>query len=262
MRSERPILAVTGLAAEARIAAGSGVVAVAGGGDPARLALLVQAAMARGIRAVISFGVAGGLRPGLKAGSVVIARAVDDGETRLETAPAWVERLARSLPHAHLADLAGVDAAVCSTAGKADLRRRTGADAVDMESHVAARLAALHGLPFAALRVVADPADRAVPPAALAGMRHDGSTDIGAVLRSLGRRPGQLPGLIRTALDARAAFRSLTSSRRDLCSLFGLTDWRQDATPDGMFGLPLGIGGGFVPSLGASDEAELRAGRP
>jgi adenosylhomocysteine nucleosidase len=262
VRSERPILAVTGLAAEARIASGSGVVAVAGGGDPARLALLVQAAMARGIRAVISFGIAGGLRPGLRAGSVVIARAVDDGETRLEAAPAWVERLARTLPHAHIADLAGVDAAVCGTADKADLRRRTGADAVDMESHVAARLAALHGLPFAALRVVADPAERALPPAALAGMRHDGSTDVGAVLRSLGRRPGQLPGLIRTALDARAAFRGLASSRRDLCSLFGLTDLRQDATPDGMFGLPLGIGGGFAPSLGANDEAELRAGRP
>jgi len=261
VRSERPILAVTGLAAEARIASGRGVIAVAGGGDPARLALLVQAAMARGVRAVISFGIAGGLRPGLGAGTVVIARAVDDGETRVEAAPAWVERLARALPHAHLADIAGVDAAVCGAADKAELYRRTGADAVDMESHVAARLAASNGLPFAALRVVADPAERAIPPAALAGMRHDGSTDIGAVLRSLGGRPGQLPGLIRTALDARAAFRGLASSRRDLCSLFGLSDLRQDAASDSMFGLPLGIGGGFAPSLGANDEAEFRAGR-
>ncbi len=60
-----PVLLVAGLVAEARIAAGPGAVAVAGGGDAARLALLVEAAIRRGARAVLSFGIAGGLEPGL-----------------------------------------------------------------------------------------------------------------------------------------------------------------------------------------------------
>ncbi len=51
-----PVLAVTGLMAEARIASGTGVATLSGGGDPARLALLLQAALVKGARAVISFG--------------------------------------------------------------------------------------------------------------------------------------------------------------------------------------------------------------
>ena len=40
-----------------------------------------------------------------------------------------------------------------------------------MESHIVAQLAARMRLPFAVLRVIADPAERAIPPAALVGMR-------------------------------------------------------------------------------------------
>ena len=243
--SALPVLAVTGLLAEARIASGAGVVTVAGGGDPARLALLLQAAMARGARAVISFGIAGGLEPGLVPGSVLLARAVHDGDLRTPTSAAWVARLAEALPGARLADLAGVDAAVAGSGDKAALHRRTGAAAVDMESHVAARLAALHGLPFAALRVVADPAERTLPPAALVGMRPDGTTDLGAVLRALGRAPRQLPGLIRTGLDAQAAFSALKASRRALAGLFdrdgARAAWAEPAG-DTAFGHETGLG--------------------
>ena len=221
MSGPPPILVVTGLAAEARIAAGPGVVTVAGGGDAAHLASLLQAALGRGAGAVISFGIAGGLAPGLAPGAVLIADAVHDGADRLPADPAWTGRLAALLPNARRRDLAGVDAAVAGSDGKASLLRSTGAAAVDMESHVAARLAARHGVPFAALRVVADPAERSLPPAALVGMRSDGTTDLGAVLASLVRRPLQLPALIRTGLDARAALAALAASRRALGPAFG-----------------------------------------
>lgn len=241
-----PILAVTGLLAEARIAAGSGVMTVAGGGDHARLALLVQGALARGARAVISFGIAGGLEPGLAPGSVVVARGVHHGAARSEADPAWVARLAAALPRARIADIAGTDAAVAGAAEKAALHRATGAAAVDMESHVAARLAALHGLPFAALRIVADPASRGLPPAALVGLKPDGTADIAAVLRSLVRAPGQVRALVRTALDARAAFAALAASRAELCSLFGL---------------PLGVGAAHpAPAIAGADQPEFHHG--
>ena len=222
--SALPVLAVTGMTAEARIAMGSGVATLAGGGDPARLALLLQGALARGAKAVISFGIAGGLAPGLKPGTTIVARSVDDGETRVMADPAWVGRLTDALPHARVADVAGVDRMVVGQEHKRALHRATGAAAVDMESHIVARLAAQHGIPFAALRIIADPAERSLPHAATVGMRQDGTTDVRAVLRSLSRRPGDFPALVRTALDARAAFSMLLHSRRLLCGLLGFGD--------------------------------------
>ncbi|MGE3149248.1 MAG: hypothetical protein AB7K04_09290, partial [Pseudorhodoplanes sp.] len=49
----------------------------------------------------------------------------------------------------------------------------------------------------------------------------DGTADILAVLRSLARRPRQLPHLIGTALDTRRARAALVASRRVLGADFG-----------------------------------------
>ncbi len=216
-----PVLAITGLRAEARIAAKAGVTTLSGGGDAARLALLLQGSLSGGAHAVISFGIAGGLAQGLRPGTIVVADAVDDGETRYPTDEAWRHRLLAALPTAICGTVAGEAKAVAAPAQKAALRRRSGAVAVDMESHVAARLAAQHGVPFAALRIIADPSERALPEAALVGMRSDGTTDIVAVLRALARRPAELPALLRTALDARAAFAALARSRVCLEAMIG-----------------------------------------
>ena len=210
------ILAVSGLASETRIARGPGVVGLAGGGDTTRLAALIEDAVRGGVSALISFGIAGGLEPGLAPGTIMIAGAIRDGATRFTADAAWVASLAHALPQARVAEIAGVDEAVCDIRSKVELRARTGAQAVDMESHIVGRLATRHRLPFTALRIVSDPAERALPAAALAGMRPDGSTDIGAVLLSLAREPRQLPGLIRTALDFRAALKALQQSRQRL----------------------------------------------
>ena len=109
--------------------------------------------------------------------------------------------------------MAGTDGPVCTPADKRALNRDTGALAVDTESHMVARAAAGHGLPMAAIRVIADPAHRALPEAALTAIRADGTTDLLAVLRSVMRRPHQLPALLRTALDARAARVTLLRGR-------------------------------------------------
>ena len=90
-----------------------------------------------------------------------------------------------------------------------------------MESHVAAPIAAAHGLPFAVLRVVCDPAERSLPPAALAAMREDGGR-ISAVLSSLMRSPGQFPDLLRLSRDARLAFGELRRCRVTLGPAFAL----------------------------------------
>ncbi len=211
-----PVIAVTGLSFEARIAEGRGVAVVCGAGDAERTAAAIEQAIARGASGVISFGTAGGLAPHLKPGDWVVADAViADGE-RWSTDPAWTERLLASLPGATCGPMAGVDTPVADAAAKQDLFAQTGAVAADMESHIAARLALAHGLPFAVFRVIVDPAERSLPPAALVAMRPDGGVDARAVLGSLARQPSQLPRLVRLALDARAARAALLRGRRML----------------------------------------------
>jgi adenosylhomocysteine nucleosidase len=72
----QPILAVTGMAAEARLASGPGVTTVMAGGNPARLRTLLRARVEPECRAVISIGIAGGLCPSLVPGDVIVATGV------------------------------------------------------------------------------------------------------------------------------------------------------------------------------------------
>ncbi|MGY2735219.1 phosphorylase family protein [Sphingomonas sp. UYP23] len=231
------LLVACGLHREAAIVARPGVVVVAGGGDSARLERELEAAVA-GATAILSCGVAGALDPALRAGDVVVGPLHDSrhpGPVPRSTVPQdlppeharhggprdepgvtergagceFIGWLARHLPEAQAGTIIGADTIIASAAEKAALYAQTGAIAVDMESHIAARVAARHNLPFAILRTISDSADHALPPAALVGMSPDGSVALGAILKSLAKNPGQLPALLRTGRDAGAAFRSL-----------------------------------------------------
>lgn len=215
-----PVVAVTGLAFEARIAAGPDVFVVCSG-NGVRLKESLQKAVAAGCRGLISFGIAGGLCPTLRPGSWVVASAVIDEHIRHKTSALWSEMILKTHPEAVYAPIAGVAAPVARPDAKRALQAETGAVAVDMESHVVARFAAAHALPFAAFRVVADPSHRSVPDAALGVTLADGTADILAVLRSLARRPRQIPHLIGTALDTRRARAAMVASRRVLGAGFG-----------------------------------------
>jgi adenosylhomocysteine nucleosidase len=208
------IVAVTSLALEARIALGPGVSVICSPGS--QLAVALESAVVRGASGIISFGVAGGLAPGLRAGHWIVASAVRTGQQLFPTDPAWTECLLKKLPAALHAEIVGKDAPVAECSEKRSLHQRTGAAAVDTESHIAARVAAAHQIPFAACRAIIDPADTRLPPAALVGLRADGTADVAAVLRSILQQPRQFPDLVRTALDARIARAALYAGRQKL----------------------------------------------
>jgi adenosylhomocysteine nucleosidase len=209
-----PVVAVTGLEIEARIAAGPGVRTVAAGGDGCRLAAALEREMARGATAIISFGIAGGLTAALAAGTWLVADAVVARGKRWPVDAAWALALAARLPDAQRGDIVGADTIIAAAADKRALGDATGAIALDTESHVVAEFASNHGVPFAVFRVIADPVGQTLAPAATLGMRSDGTVNSRAVLGSVVRRPTQLPTLFRNAIAARVAFRALSRGRR------------------------------------------------
>lgn len=172
-----------------------------------------------GWTALLSFGVAGGLDPLLKAGDVVVASGVwtpkqslngpGRSTAALPADPAWAARLLASIAGARSNLIAGQDTPAASVEAKAALHGVVGALTVDMESHVVAQVAARHGFPFAAIRAISDPASHALPPAAVAGFGADGGVDFAAVLSALARDPRQLPALLRTGAEAERAFTAL-----------------------------------------------------
>ena len=211
--SQRSVIALVGLAFEARIAAGPGVLVVCRGHETADL---LRLAIGAGCRSIISFGVAGGLAPDLIPGDCVVASAIIDYPAVRPTDPLWSRKLADMIPDARHGPILGVNSVVSDPTDKSKLHAFTSAVAVDMESHLVARLADAHGLAFAAVRVIIDPAHRAVPPAALLAMAPGGSTDVSAMVREILARPSQVSPLMRLAADAIAARAALVRLRRAL----------------------------------------------
>jgi adenosylhomocysteine nucleosidase len=212
--NSQPIIAVTCLSFEAKVAAGPGIDVLCGTAQ--RYVDKLESAVEAGGSGIISIGIAGGLSPGLAPGDWVVATGVVADGMRIPTDSRWSQRLLEALPSAVYADISGVDAPVVAEADKLALHQSAGTVAVDMESHIAAKIAARHGVPFAACRVIIDPAERTLPPAALVGMRADGRPDVFAVVRSLCKQPRQVFALLRVVADARAARTALFRGRRRL----------------------------------------------
>jgi adenosylhomocysteine nucleosidase len=212
----RPVLIVTGLVQEAKIAAGPGMTVICSSSDPAQLRALLASFDPSTIRGVISFGVAGGLDPQLKSGAVVVATEVMAGENCWKASEALSEELIAGAgigQKVFRGGLAGVEKVVTGQVGKAALRSTTGAAAVDMESHIAAAYAAEAGLPFAALRVVSDPAGRALPELATTAIKPNGDIDMAKVMRGIARNPLVIRALVSTGRDFNRALRSLRDCR-------------------------------------------------
>lgn len=213
------LLVVTGLARESQIAAGPGVSRiVCSGSDPNRLRSELSGLDDDGeLRAVLSFGIAGGLDPALRPGDVVVASAVI-AESGVWKVPSKILATITAQVRSHGVTatngfVVGVEEPIIVPTTKALLRKETNAVAVDMESHVGAAYAASRGLPFAAIRVISDPAERALPELATKALKPDGRIDFPAVMAGIARAPSQIGMLIKAGEDAGRAFAGLRRCR-------------------------------------------------
>ena len=204
------LLCTTGLEAEAKIARRAGLSAVVGGGDHRRTVKVVEEA-ASAAECLVSFGIAGALKPGLRAGDIILSTEVVDDDRRWLTSDGIRPRIAELAAEIGAIEgpVLGARLAVATKADKRRAWRETGAIAVDLESVVVARAAAALGIPFVVLRAIADPAVRELPPAALVPLNGDGRPALGQVLASVLTRPRQLPTLLTVAREARQALQAL-----------------------------------------------------
>ncbi len=203
---------VVGLAAEARIARRLGWRVRIGGGTAAGAGVAAQRLIDDGCDSLVSFGLAGGLDPRLRPGAPIVPSAVLVNGTAYPTDRGMSQLLGGTMNWVML----GADAIVASIEAKRQLRHCTSAAAVDTESGAVAIAASARCMPFAVLRAVCDPADRALPAVALAALDGSGSIDIRRVGASVIAEPGQLPALLVLASDAAAARRCLTRRVRQI----------------------------------------------
>ncbi|MEZ0168607.1 nucleoside phosphorylase [Microvirga sp. TS319] len=196
--------------------AGPDLVTICSGGSPERLRHKLSR-HTPAYRAVVSFGIAGGLDPSLSPGDVVLAQGIVNGKVRWLSHPGltqdWVQRLSVRGQNVVEAEIAGVEDTVRTPVAKAALRSATGAAAVDMESHVAAEFAAVCGVPFAAIRVICDAANHSLPPFVGDALDADGLLDWQYILRGVMRQPIQIALLARLALASSAALAGLRHCR-------------------------------------------------
>ena len=203
---------IVGLTAEARIARPLGWPIAVGGGRFDGAVGAAEQAIRDGAKALVSFGLAGGLDPGLRPGTVLVPDTVIVEAAAVATDAALRARLGRG----GAAPILGARDVAATVAVKQSLFTMTGAAAVDLESGAVALTARRHGVPFAVLRAICDPADRDLPQAALIALDQGGMIGMGRVLGSVAARPWQIPALVRLARDAGTARRALHFAVRNI----------------------------------------------
>ena len=156
---------------------------------------------------VVTSGLAGGLDPALRTGDLVFD--ADDGFPRTEAFRRASARAGRFVQ---------VERVAASVAAKAQLRRDTGADAVDMESAAIRDVCRARGIPGATLRVISDPADEDVPLDFGGLVTADGRLDHGKLARALLRSPGKIPALVRLWKSVERASARLAEALVDVLS--------------------------------------------
>ena len=210
-----PIGVVVGLEAEARLARRLGVPVEIGGGHAEGALAAASRLVARGVSGLVSFGLAGGLDPALAPGAILVPPVVLLETDCWNADPALMAQLGGPSS----GTLYGGGHIVATAAAKAALHARTGAVAVDLESAAVAQVARRHGLPFAALRAVCDPASRDLPQAAVMALDATGQIGAWRVGSAIMARPWQIPALIRLASDAARARHMLVTRVRALGQL-------------------------------------------
>lgn len=181
------------------------VAAVTGPGASRAARALESLAGAHRPQRVVSVGFAGGLDPSLAGGDVVAVRWVVDGKGGAYVLDdAMPPRLGGDAADRPVAGtLVTVASPLHAPQDKARALARWRAAMADMETFALAGAAMRLGLPLFSVRAVSDPADVALPEAAMRWVTPEGRTDRAAAGRFAMLHPGWVPTLMTLGRHAR-----------------------------------------------------------
>jgi adenosylhomocysteine nucleosidase len=210
---------IAALPAEGRGLAPPLIVRISGIGAAAASAAC-EALVAAGARALVSWGSAAGLDPELASGTLVLADRII-GSTAGRPDREWADRIAlamRGRVRVVRGALACPPGVLRTPADKRTLAA-LGAVAADMESSAVAEAARRAGVPWVAVRAIADDATTTVPGSVSASIDAQGRVRLGRLVAALVRQPADV-----VALPALASgFRRATETLRAVSEMAGPT---------------------------------------
>jgi adenosylhomocysteine nucleosidase len=202
-----------GLESEAALARrASNAVVASAAARPQKARWLARELIKKGVTRLLSFGVAGGLEPGLPVGTLVLGTQVASRDGNWVCDSAWLNALSQKLPAAHCGGVWGSEIIVPTASDKRMLYEKSHCLIVDMESQCVAQIASEAKIPFAVMRAVCDTSDMTMPPVVMAAINEDGSTNYKQVLLQLLRHPGQIPSLFHVGRGIGKALKVLEKS--------------------------------------------------
>lgn len=223
---------VTGLASEAAVVTAmlnesdTAIRVVCAGASTQRAAVLTRQLTDSGVAALLSFGIAGALDPQIDCGELIVTDRVKghDGED-FDCDRRWRETLTRKLGeaaiHLRVGSLLASTRTLRQASEKSAAYRDSGCLATDMESGAVAAIANERGLPFLAVRAVADRAGDTLPALVETAVKPNGRAAVARAVGALLRHPGDIPATLRLARQNELALARLRMLETVKGALFG-----------------------------------------
>jgi len=183
------------------------------GAGPERAAAAGRRLIDEGVRALLSWGCAAGLDSALVPGALVLPETLIAADDRvLDVDPTWHRRLHRCISEyfvVHTGSVVESRHLVVTAAEKAALFDRFGGVALDMESVAIAQFAADNGIPFVAIRAIADPAESDLPRSVARALNSHGNIDLRKLFSYALAHPAEFGRLLRLGSHFNAARKTL-----------------------------------------------------
>jgi adenosylhomocysteine nucleosidase len=192
------------------------ILVVCSGVGPNNASAAAQLLVKQGADRLISWGCAAALDAAFRPGDLVLAASYIDAD-EVEVNPGnmdWHTQVKDKLTQllaspVHIGKLAESKNIVGLSLNKAAIGKATGAVALDMETVAVAKVAKLHGLPFLAMRAIADPLTMDLPKAVSHALNAQGEVVVSKLLLFLLLHPTELPSLLKLASHFNAAKKTL-----------------------------------------------------
>jgi nucleoside phosphorylase len=174
----------------------------------------IESLLKHGVEGFISFGTAGALCDGIKAGDIVIPKNIVDANGAIHSvSSSWQEHLLQSLAKCraaiHEGDLLTANTVISAPAEKNRLHNKSKAIAVDMESAQICAAATTANMPTVALRFIVDDASMTIHDAILKNTDAYGHLGFPALLLSIAKQPLLIGELIKLGRAFSAAKHSM-----------------------------------------------------